>query len=144
MSAANLQLEAKRTPRFGGVFWRMARRTAPLMSRFAGGSWNPLFAIVEHTGRRSGRRYEAPVAARRGSDGFVISLAFGAQSDWYRNLLASDGGVIRWRDRRYPVGAPERIEASAAMPEFHPIQQLAMRLTRIRGFVRVPDAPALP
>jgi deazaflavin-dependent oxidoreductase (nitroreductase family) len=110
------------------------------MVRFAGNRWNPIFSVVEHVGRRSGRRYAAPVAARRTADGFVISLAFGAQVDWHRNLLAAGGGTIRWRGRAYRVGAPARIDRTAAIAAFHPIQRIFLRIAAIHGYITVTDA----
>jgi deazaflavin-dependent oxidoreductase (nitroreductase family) len=140
MTAVVRQSQAARpAPRFGGVLWRLSRFTAPLTRRLAGKRWNPVFAVAEHRGRRSGRAYSAPVAARRVDGGFVISLAFGAQVDWYRNLLAAGGGTIRWRGRAYPVEAPERIDAAEAVRAFHPIQRVLMRIAGIDGFVRVAD-----
>jgi deazaflavin-dependent oxidoreductase (nitroreductase family) len=96
--------------------------------------------MVLHQGRRSGRAYQTPVAARKLADGFVISLAFGAQVDWYRNLEAAGGGVIRWRGRDYEVSGPEMIDADAALPAFDPVQRLFMRLAGIDGYIRVRDA----
>ena len=126
-------------PRFGGLLWLLARVTSPLMVHFAGRRWNPVFSVVEHIGRSSGRRYSAPVAARRTTDGFVISLAFGAQVGWYLNLVAARGGTIRWRDRRFPVGAPVRIDPVAARAAFHPIQRFFVRIAGIDGYVLVRD-----
>jgi deazaflavin-dependent oxidoreductase (nitroreductase family) len=126
-------------PRFGGVLWRIARFTNPAMLPLAGSRWNPIFAVVEHRGRRSGRSYAAPVAARRIPGGFVVSLAFGAQVDWYRNLLAADGGTIRWRGDAYRVAAPTRIDAAAALAAFHPVQRLLLRIAGVDGYVRVDD-----
>ena len=140
MAATTDVQSARRTEqRFGGVFWRLARWTSPAGLRFAGKRWNPIFAVIEHRGRRSGRLYAAPVAARRVEDGFVIALAFGAQVDWHRNLLAARGGIIQWRGRAYPVGAPERIEATEGRSAFTAIQRFAVRVAGIDGFVRVPD-----
>jgi deazaflavin-dependent oxidoreductase (nitroreductase family) len=127
-------------PRFGGVLRRVARALNPIMLPLAGKRWNPIFAVAEHRGRKSGRLYVTPVAARRVDDGFVISLAFGAQVEWYRNLVAAEGGTIRWRGRAYPVGAPYRIDIATALPEFMLIQRLALRLARVDGYVRVRDA----
>src|SRR3954464_5911301 len=87
---------AVKQPRFGGILWRLSRRTRAWVSPLAGRRWNPIFALVLHRGRRSGGAYETPVGARRVADGFIISLAFGAQVDWYRNLEAARGGAIRW------------------------------------------------
>src|SRR4051794_41863086 len=97
---------AAKEPRFGGILWRLSRRTRRWASPLAGRQWNPIFARVLHRGRRSGRAYETPVAARRVADGFIISLAFGAQGDWHRNLEAAGGGVIRWRGRGDRVRGP--------------------------------------
>ena len=135
----NVQPEHRTGQRFGGVFWRLARWTSPVGLRFAGRRWNPIFAVLEHRGRRSGRMYAAPVAARRVEHAFVIALAFGEQVDWHRNLLAAGGGTITWQGRVYPVGPPERIEVSVGRKAFTAIQRFAVRAAGIDGFVRVPD-----
>ena len=94
-----------------------------------------------HAGRRSGKSFETPVAARRIPDGFVLALAFGSGAHWYRNLVAAGGGVIRWRGVDYPVGAPEPIVADAALAAFLPIQRAGLRALDIDGYIRVPDSP---
>lgn len=129
-------------PRFGGALWRLSRRTTAAALPLAGKRWNPIFAVVEHRGRRSGRGYATPVAARRISDGFVISLAFGEQVDWYRNLIAAGGGTIRWRGEPYPVSAPETIDAATGLAAFNPLQRLALRVAGIDGYIRVSDLTA--
>jgi deazaflavin-dependent oxidoreductase (nitroreductase family) len=131
-------------PRFGGVLWRLARVTSGLTRPLAGKRWNPVWAIVLHEGRKSGSEYATPVAARRMTGGFVVSLAFGPQVDWYRNLAAAGGGAIRWRGRVYAVAAPEPLDAVSALAAFHPIQRLFLRAGRIDGYVRLPDAPRQP
>lgn len=128
-----------REPRFRGVLWWLARRTTALMLPFAGHRWNPVFAVLEHRGRRTGRRYQAPVAVRRVAGGFVIALAFGAQVDWYRNLLAAGGGSLRWRGGTHAVGAPMVIDAGIGLASFHLIQRVALRLGGIDAFIRLPD-----
>jgi deazaflavin-dependent oxidoreductase (nitroreductase family) len=139
-SHATTGLDEAPKPRFGGVMWRAARALNPVMLPLAGKRWNPIFAVAEHRGRKSGDRYVTPVAARRVDDGFVIALAFGAQVGWYRNLVAAPGGTIRWRGRAYSVGAPERIDMATALPAFLLIQRLALRIARVDGYVRVHDA----
>jgi deazaflavin-dependent oxidoreductase (nitroreductase family) len=127
------------TPRFGGVLWRIARFTNPVMLPLAGRRWNPIFAVVEHQGRKTGRLYAAPVAARRIAGGFVISLAFGAQVDWCRNLTAAGGGTIRWRGRTYRVTAPERIDAATGRLAFNAVQHALLRIAGVGGYVQVND-----
>jgi deazaflavin-dependent oxidoreductase (nitroreductase family) len=139
--AANRTAEtAVKQPRFGGILWRFSRRTSGWASPLAGRRWNPIFALVLHRGRRSGRAYQTPVAARRVADGFLIALAFGAQVDWHRNLEAAAGGVIRSRGRDYEVSGPEMIDADQALPMFDPVQRLFLRLAGIDGYIRVRDA----
>ena len=127
-------------PRFGGILWRFSRRTSGWASPLSGRRWNPIFARVLHRGRRSGRAYQTPVAARRVADGFIISLAFGAQVDWHRNLEAAGGGVIHWRGRYYEVNGPAMIDADEALRAFDPVQRLFLRLAGIDGYIRVRDA----
>ena len=132
-------------PRFGGVFWRVSRLTKPATLPLAGKRWNPIFAVVEHRGRKTGRGYRTPVAAKRSGGGFIIALAFGAQVDWYRNLVAAAGGTIRWRGDEYSVMAPERVPAATVLPSFDPVQRLFLRIAGIDGYVQVRDAePAHP
>ena len=129
-------------PRLGGIFWRLARVNSPLTMPLAGKRWNPVFAVVEHRGRKTGRRYATPVAARRVADGFVISPAFGAQVDWYRNLLAAGGGTLRWRGHAYPVTVPQRIDEAIGRASFHPVQRVLLRLSGVDGFIKVGDQEA--
>jgi len=59
----------------------------------------PGFAIVMHTGRRSGRPYRAPMNIFRSHDGFVIALTNGRQRDWVRNVMAAGGCDVKTRGR---------------------------------------------
>ena len=129
-------------PRFGGILWRLARRTSGLAMPLAGTRWFPPFGLIHHRGRRTGIERTTPVAVRRVAGGFVVALAFGAQVDWHRNLQAAGGGRIRWRGRDYPIGAPEAIDAETALATFHPVQRAFLRLGRIDGYILVRDAGA--
>lgn len=131
----------RRSPRLNGLFLRVARATNGLMLPLAGKRWNPIFSVVRHTGRRSGRTFETPVAARRVDGGFVLALAFGRGAQWYRNLRAAGGGVIRWRGAEYGVGAPEAIGTEEALATFNTVQRAGLRAADIDGYIHVPDAP---
>src|SRR5687768_2499989 len=104
-----------RAPRLGGLFRRLSRMTGGLTLPLAGRAWNPIFAVVEHRGRRTGRARATPVAARRVEGGFVIALAFGTEVDWHRNLLAAAGGWLRWKGTTYRIGTPRPIAADRAL-----------------------------
>jgi deazaflavin-dependent oxidoreductase (nitroreductase family) len=60
----------------------------------------PGFAIVTHTGRRSGRVYHTPTNVFRDGDDYIIALTYGANTDWVRNVLAAGGCEIVTRGRR--------------------------------------------
>jgi deazaflavin-dependent oxidoreductase (nitroreductase family) len=111
-----------------------------LMTRFAGSRYLPLWAIVRHRGRRSGREYSTPVAARRIADGFVIPLAFGESADWTRNVLANHGAEIRWKDRTYKVVDPVILQAREVIDVFPAIARPLIRGGAIEGVMRVRDA----
>ena len=66
----------------------------------------PGMAIIEHTGRRSGKAYRTPVTIFREHDGFVVVLFYGPKRDWVRNLRAAGGGSVVNRGDRVDVDDP--------------------------------------
>lgn len=66
----------------------------------------PYMAVVEHTGRRSGRRYRTPVMAFIGADTIEVVLNYGEQSDWVRNVQAAGSATVVHRGTRYVLTAP--------------------------------------
>jgi deazaflavin-dependent oxidoreductase (nitroreductase family) len=115
----------------------------PLVQRFAGSRAFPLFALVRHEGRRSGRPYITPVGARRSPDGFVIPLTFGERADWFRNVQALGQCVIRWRGREYLVVAPQVVGWSTVRSAFYAPERVAVPLLGITAFVRLRHANPL-
>jgi len=65
--------------------------------------WLPPFAIVNHRGRRSGRRYRTPILAFPTETGFVFALTYGPDVDWVRNLMASDNGRLEYKGDEIPI-----------------------------------------
>ena len=61
------------------------------------------WAVLIHTGRRSGRRYRTPVMARRHGDQLRVPILYGLQSDWVRNLLTAGEGQVVRGGRTYPL-----------------------------------------
>jgi deazaflavin-dependent oxidoreductase (nitroreductase family) len=114
----------------------------PLTLKLAGSQRLPLLAVIYHRGRRSGRPYATPTAARPTADGFVIPLTFGERSDWFRNVRAAGGCVIRWKGVAYAVVEPEVVNWAAARSAFTPVKRALLRLIGIERFVRLRHAPA--
>ena len=78
--------------------------TNRITSRFAG--WLPLFGIVTHVGRKSGKVYRTPINAFRVPSGFAIALTYGPQAEWVKNVLAAGGCELQTRGVRYRLVAP--------------------------------------
>lgn len=111
-------------PRALAVFNR--RVTNPLQLRWAGRL--PGYAIIEHVGRRSGRRYRTPVLCVRRPGGFAFLVGYGLESDWVRNLLAADGGTVVHRGRRSQVRDVRLLPAPAGRGLLPRPLRLATRL----------------
>ena len=63
----------------------------------------PLWGVVRHRGRKSGRMFATPIAVAATGDAFVIPLPWGERTDWCRNIVAAGGGTIRYRGSDYLV-----------------------------------------
>ena len=82
--------------------------TNPIQRLWAG--WLPAFAILEHIGRRSGKRYRTPLnvfsAEVDGQPALAILLTYGPDRDWLKNINAAQGGRIRRHGRTFGVSNP--------------------------------------
>jgi hypothetical protein len=117
---------------------RLTIAVGPVGRPLAGSRWFPLYAILRHTGRTSGKRYAIPIVTFQTTDGFVIPLPFGEETQWIRNLFAGAGGM-RWRSRDYRIDRPELVDLDdAAVVEAVPgILRAAARRLGIARWVRV-------
>ncbi|HEU4361170.1 MAG TPA: nitroreductase family deazaflavin-dependent oxidoreductase [Mycobacterium sp.] len=92
--------------------------TNPLVRPVSG--WLPLFSIVEHTGRRSGKRYCTPVTMFHTPDGVAVLLVYGPDRDWVKNLQATDGGRVKFGGKTFDVTAPRIVPTAEAVGLFKP------------------------
>ena len=109
MSSTPTAFDAGR-PRISGPIRRLARHLGPLARPMAGKGWLPLYAVLHHTGRTSGKAYATPVVALRTPDGFIIPLPFGGATQWAKNVFAAGGGSLRWAGRDYRIAEPSVID----------------------------------
>jgi deazaflavin-dependent oxidoreductase (nitroreductase family) len=85
------------------------------------------FAIIYHTGRRSGKPYETVIWVWQMREGFVIALTLGQEVDWYRNMKTAGGGTVYWHKRLYTVGRPELVDTETALTAFPAFFRLLFR-----------------
>jgi len=141
MAESNVQATGK------GVFSKR-----PLMGRFFR-VWNSYllahaviwrlmrFAVLKHTGRRSGRVYATPVSARPTATGFVVPLPFGEKAEWYRNALAANGCVIEWKGVEYRLIDPQIVSLAAARPAFNPVERWLLPVIGGQAVYTIPIRP---
>lgn len=77
------------------------RVTRPFAGRLPG------FAVVHHTGRKSGRHYRTPVNIFPRPGGYIAALTYGPDRDWVRNVIAAGGCELEIRGKMIQVGEPE-------------------------------------
>lgn len=116
---------------------RIAHATGPIALRVAETGLIPIWAVVRHRGRRSGRLYSTPIAVRPTPDGFVLPLPWGEGTDWCRNLRAAGGGVVHWGGADIEVDRPEIIDTADALPAFDAVMRPIVKLVGIKKFLRV-------
>lgn len=97
-----------------GPIRQIARLFGPVAKPVAGTRVFPLWAILRHTGRTSGKAYSTPIVALHAPDGFLIPLPFGDATQWAKNLLAAGGGSLRSAGREYRIVEPRIIDSEAA------------------------------
>jgi deazaflavin-dependent oxidoreductase (nitroreductase family) len=101
-----------------GRSWRLARVTAPMARALAGRRFFPLWAVVHHIGRKTGRELSVPVAVMAAADTFVITLPWGPGTNWARNVLAAGGCTLTWRGADLQVTDPRLLDRDGARPYF--------------------------
>jgi hypothetical protein len=115
----------------------------PAVLTFAGRS--PLYyAVVLHRGRHSGQMYSTPVVAIPIVSGFVLSLPYGNEVDWCRNVLAAGRCAIRWNGHDYPASEPELLDATATLPGITPLGWLTLRILGGKHLLKVKQLAEIP
>ena len=83
--------------------------------RLAGRRVFPLWALLRHVGRKSGKPYETPVAVIPTATAFLIALPWGRGTDWVRNVRHADGCTIRWKGREFICTEPTFVGKDVAL-----------------------------
>lgn len=96
---------------------------SPIIRRF--GRF-PTFAIVEHRGRRSGRRYETVVRAFCRGSVLAVMLGHG-KADWVKNILAAGAADVRMFRRDVHIINPRVVPIGGDTSDLHWIVRLGAR-----------------
>lgn len=110
--------------------------TNKLLIHIAGRSFGH-FAILTHTGRKSGKLYRIPIIAEPVQEGFVIALTYGKQVDWYKNVSASGSCTLYWKNRQYSLGNPIFIDQEAGLSAFPRLLRRSLRRHNITYYLKL-------
>ena len=103
--------------------------------RTRSGQQRSVTALLTHVGRRSQRTYQTSLGAQPYGDGFVVSLPYGSQTDWCRNVMAAGTCKLAWRGQTYQLERPEIIAGSQVLPTMPVLQRLVLRGGGIHEFL---------
>lgn len=127
--------------RKSGAPQALRRATEPIAVALAGRRWFPLWAVVHHTGRRSGTVYATPVAVIPSIDRstVLIGLPWGLRTNWARNVVAAGGARLTWKGRERKTVAPRIMEPIEATLLAKPFFRFIVR--RMPGAIVLTLAP---
>lgn len=115
---------------------RLALLGGPSTRPISGRRWFPLYGVLHHVGRKSGREYATPVVIRAGDDAIYVPLPFGPGTDWYRNALAAGGVRATWKGRDLWLGQPRVVGRRASGDGFNRVMRWLMDRADIDVLVR--------
>ena len=96
----------------------------------------PLYGLLHHVGRRSGRPYATPVVVRTHDGSVYVPLPFGERTDWYRNAVAAGEVRLTWNGAERRLTGAQIIARTEAGPAFRSWMHAAMRMVGIERVVR--------
>ena len=96
-----------------------------------------MFAILTHTGRKSGKLYQIPIIVVPVQNGFVIALTYGKKTDWYKNVKAKGACSLRWKRKEYALTNPEFIDQEQALQAFPAVFRVGLRMMGIQYYLRL-------
>ncbi len=130
-------LAGTRPPRVVSVLLPAVRSMGRLTRPLAGRRIFPLWAVLRHTGRRSGREYAVPVGVRETADGYFIALPFGERTQWVHNVVAAGCCTLRWRGEDLVMTDPTVVGGDKAASAFPLVQRWMMRVAGTQRFMRL-------
>ena len=108
----------------------------PLIMRIAGGWWFPMFSLLHHRGRKSGKTYTTPVTATPRGGWFWLGLAFGQDSGWARNVIAAGEFDLRYRGTDYHLVEATIVDTADVKSEMPPLVRYGSALAGVQKVLR--------
>ena len=142
ISDAEFSGSFQRPSRFVRIVMKpMTKMLNPLIKKMAGRRHFNMAAKIYHSGRRSGRLYITPATARLSGDHFWVSLTFGPNSDWCKNVRAAGECTIRWHGQDYhaihPVVVDRAVALASAGKAFKRSEKVMMKAIGVNQFLRL-------
>ncbi|MBL1079385.1 nitroreductase family deazaflavin-dependent oxidoreductase [Nocardia sp. 2] len=70
-------------------------------------------SVIRHVGRSSGKAYATPVGITEAGEDFLISLPYGTDPDWLRNVRAAGTAKVTHEGITYLVSEPELVDTAS-------------------------------
>jgi deazaflavin-dependent oxidoreductase (nitroreductase family) len=106
--------------------------------RLAGHRFFPLWAVLRHRGRTSGKEYAVPIAVIPTETTFVIALPWGRGTDWVRNVRAAGRCTIRWKGADYECTEPTFVDKDVALAAARGVTRRALQRRDFpHGFIQL-------
>ena len=119
-----------------------ARNFNKVAAKLAGHRFLPLWALVRHRGRKSGKSYETPIAVVGSTSNAVyIGLPWGRRTDWVRNL-ETGGGTLAWKGRTFAVAEPAFVNKDEVLAEISGLRREVTRRWTLDDYLRLTLQPA--
>jgi len=115
----------------------LAHTLNPLAMPLAASGAIPVWGVVRHTGRKSGRTFATPIAVAATREHIYIPLPWGERTDWCRNVVASGGAVVRYRGHDVRANDPQVVSASEARLAYPRVVRPLLGLGGIERFLRL-------
>ncbi|MGV9635472.1 nitroreductase family deazaflavin-dependent oxidoreductase [Nocardia rhamnosiphila] len=93
----------------------------------------PGYAVIEHTGRKTGTRYETPICIFRSGATVAVVLLHG-ETNWVKNTVTAGRARLRCRAGALTLRAPRVIPPRTATAEVSRIARLGNRVAGLIVF----------
>lgn len=95
------------------------------------------FSLVRTVGRKSGKLFETPIIVQPIAGGFVCELTYGPTVNWYRNLVAANGGEIVRDGVTTKIVGLEPMTTAQGVAAFTPFQRRVLKVLKRTHFVKL-------